>query len=43
MAMAAARGGAAMTSMDEAGWRRRRQRHCVGPDILHPLGVKGVV
>jgi len=32
MAMAAAREGAAMTSMDEAGGRRRRQRRCVGPE-----------
>jgi hypothetical protein len=44
MAAAAARGGTAMTSMDEAGGRRgRRQRCWVGPEILLPLGVRGAV
>ena len=39
--MVAARGGKAMTSMDEAGGRRRRQWCCVGPSL--PLGVRGAV
>jgi hypothetical protein len=50
MAMAAARGGAAMALMDKAGGRRRRQWHCVragalslGNGISLPLGVRGAV
>jgi hypothetical protein len=50
LAMAAARGGAAMASMDKAGGRRRRQWHCVragglslGNRILLTLGVRGAV
>jgi hypothetical protein len=50
MAMAAARGGAAMASMDKAGGRRRRQWRCVragglslGNGISLPLGVRGAV
>ena len=41
MGMVVVRGGAAMTSMDEAGGRRRRQRRCVGPSL--PLGVRAAV
>jgi hypothetical protein len=50
MAMAAARGGPAMASMDKAGGRRRRQWRCVragglsfGNGMSLPLGVRGAV
>jgi hypothetical protein len=50
MAMAAARGGAAMASIDKAGGRRRKLWHCVrvgglslGNGILLPLSVRGAV